>query len=503
MKDIFPGADGSVPVNLTKVNDTLFFRANDGIAGSELWKSDGTPGGTVLVKDINPGAGGSAPDNLTDVNGTLFFRARDEGSTGRELWKSDGTAAGTVLVKDIHPGPGASFPSPSPFNLTNVDGTLFFRADDGSTGQELWKSDGTAAGTLLVKDIFPGTSFDTGDPNSSSPGGLIDVDGTLFFHAADGDTGRELWRSDGTAAGTLLVEDIFPGAVPSSTPTELTNVNGTLFFRAEEGSAGGELWKSDGTAAGTVLVKDIFPGVGDSNPRNLTNVKGVLFFSAFMGVRGGSGRELWSSDGTATGTVLVKDIFTGVGNSSPGRLMEIGEQLLFRADDGQVGDELWALTRCGDGTLDPGEQCDGGSLGGGGCCSPTCEPQPAGSACTDGNACTEDTCDGEGVCRSVTVGFPGARAVFVRGLEVDACAGQPVPRLVIRLFDRARTLVERAEGASQRRAKRLVRSAVQRLKKGKRPVGRAGRHVVGECAATLGGRFAEALSRAECLLTTL
>src|SRR5262249_56133663 len=94
---------------------------------------------------------------LSDVNGSVFFSA-DDGTQGRELWKSDGTAAGTVLVKDIYSGNASS----SPQNLTNVNGTLFFIATDGVTGAELWKSDGTAAGTALVKDIYSGNA-------SSSP----------------------------------------------------------------------------------------------------------------------------------------------------------------------------------------------------------------------------------------------------------------------------------------------------------------------------------------------
>src|SRR5262249_29145247 len=146
-----------------------------------------------------------------------------------ELWKSDGTPDGTLLVKDIQPGSASS----SPASLTNVNGTLFFTAFDPAVGTEVWKSDGTAAGTALVKDIRPGAS-------SSSPTALADVDGRLFFSANDGEVAA-LWASDGTAAGTtqvLTLRRLVGERTAGSDPASLSDVNGRLYFAATEPSIG-------------------------------------------------------------------------------------------------------------------------------------------------------------------------------------------------------------------------------------------------------------------------
>ncbi|MEE2641338.1 MAG: ELWxxDGT repeat protein [Planctomycetota bacterium] len=172
------------------MNGTLLFGANDGNNGFELWKSDGTESGTVLVKDIRPGSGFSNPSDLTNVNGTLFFSAND-GVSGVELWKSDGTDSGTFRVKDARPGSLSFLPQ----NLTNMNGTLFFRAYDDSNGWELWKSDGTDSGTVLVEDIRAGSG-------SSSPSDLTNGNGTLFFTANDGSNGFELWALGPALFGT-------------------------------------------------------------------------------------------------------------------------------------------------------------------------------------------------------------------------------------------------------------------------------------------------------------
>jgi ELWxxDGT repeat protein len=344
VKDINIGrTDGSYPANPANVNGTLFFVADDGVHGRELWRSDGTVAGTTLVKDLLPGGytgwygvyypNSSNPRDLTNVNGRLFFTANDTGNVPR-LWKSDGTAAGTAVVSPSVRSPG---------DLTNVNGTLFFRAYDGINGFELWKSDGTTTGTTLVKDICPGQGyyFDYWGnihyvPNSSYPVRLSNVNGTLFFVASDGTHGTEVWKSDGTATGTVLLKDIRPSG--SAFPAELTNVNGMLFFEATDDAHGRELWKSDGTTTGTVLVRDILPGAYSSYVNWLTNVNGRLFFRADDGIHG---LELWKSDGTAAGTALVKDIWPGSIGSNLSELTDVNGTLFFSALEGTDGRELW------------------------------------------------------------------------------------------------------------------------------------------------------------------
>ncbi len=170
----------------------LYFSANDGVNGYELWQSDGTSVGTLLVKDVRTGSGGSYPRYLTNVNGKLYFQAND-GVNGDELWKSDGTSGGTVLVKDLRAGSAGSGLS----KLTNLGGMLLFNANDGVNGQELWQSDGTFTGTLLVKDILTGSG-------GSNPSLLTAVGDKLFFAATTDPFGQEIYVIGGTVTATTV-----------------------------------------------------------------------------------------------------------------------------------------------------------------------------------------------------------------------------------------------------------------------------------------------------------
>ena len=344
VKNIAAGSLGSFlrgekTTHLTAVGSRLFFRANDGIHGNELWKSDGTDVGTMMVRDINleaAGTGGS-PSSLRNVGNTLYFVAVD-GINGRELWKSDGTAVGTRLVKDIIAGEVGTFQSS--FGLYTVGSTLYFAVDDGINGHELWKSDGTDAGTQLLKDINVGVG-------SSTPLSITAIDSTFYFQADDGINGRELWKSNGTAAGTLLVKDINQGE-DDSRLSDFKVVGSTLYFSVDGGIHGYELWKSDGTEAGTQLVKNIDPDTNSRSPYPLIIVGSTLYFRADDGM---NGNELWKSDGTAAGTVLVKDINVGSGHSHPTQLTAVGSTLYFSANDGMNGYELWKSDGTAAGTV--------------------------------------------------------------------------------------------------------------------------------------------------------
>jgi ELWxxDGT repeat protein len=340
VKDINPGPGGSNPSEMVLFNGLLYFSANDGSHGLELWRSDGTAGGTQLVKDILPGLQDGVFNGSffrpVVFNGALYFPAQDN-INGAALWKTDGTEGGTVMVKDLQPGSVWGIPQ----MLTVLTDKLLFVGNDAVYGDEWWVSDGTTLGTTMVKDInsgiFGGVYFDSTRVPTL-------MDGAVYFQGNDriSPDDIELWKTDGTSDGTVRVKNInanMSGNL-SSEPEQFTLVNGTLFFIANDGVSGKELWKSDGTEGGTIRVKDINPATDHytGKPGYLTAVGGVLYFS---GDDGTTGYELWKSDGTVDGTMRVKDINPGGAGGYPRGFTPLGSLVFFSADDGSHGEEFW------------------------------------------------------------------------------------------------------------------------------------------------------------------
>lgn len=279
LKDINTGNDGSRPSNKIEFNNEVYFAANNGVNGNELWKTDGTSVGTVMVKDIVPGTDSGLYSELKGhvLNGELLFFEQTSFNQ-HNLWKTDGTELGTVLVKTLAIG--------NILTHSDINGEFLF-----SLGNELWKTDGTGAGTVKVSNV---AIFGNRYVKSGS---------YIYFsgNASDG-KGNELYRTDGTAGGTILLKDIYTGANKNSYPSNFGVANGMVFFTANNGSNGTELWVTDGTALGTIMLKDII--VGSPSTFSFQNPFATYNNEFFIA----SNTELWKSDGTPLGTVKVKDI---------------------------------------------------------------------------------------------------------------------------------------------------------------------------------------------------
>ncbi len=394
--------DSQSPVSMAQVGSLLVF-ANKGATGNELWVSDGTNGGTVLLKDIITGTtqgqqNSSNPRNFATVGGFAYFEATDA-SGGTDLWRTDGTNAGTTLVKHLlsaSMGQNGQMPTAHLEQMQAQDGLLYFTFDDIVHGRELWRSDGTALGTFMVKDtnllnvnsgyagpqnpqfgsvqlganiLFTGFNINTGyelwSLNGTTPTLLKDINtgavssmpqwytaigSKALFTAFDPAHGNELWATDGTAAGTSLLKEFNPGTPGSF--LFITVLNGVGYFAADDGSGvGAELWKTDGTLAGTVLIKDLQVGATGSNPGNFVLSNGLVYFTANTAA---NGTELWVTDGVVNGagTHITKDINSGAGDANIFSIVPFANKVFFSAITTGSGAELWVSDGSNGGTVE-------------------------------------------------------------------------------------------------------------------------------------------------------
>lgn len=408
-----PGNFEDAPPNaFVSTNERLFFSVDDGIHGRELWTSDGTPAGTAIVQDLAPGLDdGFGPDNpVLTIGDVLFFSAAVPGVSGPRLWRSDGTASGTTTVHG----------SVQPASLTEFEGQPWFIGRLGTGAFGLWRSDGTSEGTFQVattqeralpevghelRAVGEQLFFVTGSAgetalwvSNGTSGGTRKLlsgaqilpraelhsqgSGVLLFSYREsaGQENAELWRSDGTAAGTFFLSatlDFSQGRVLAADGQAFLNIDQHIFrsdgsttgsyalasnaalndpaedpapwqyassqlFYLGEGQEGRELWASDDNEGSVALVRDINPGPDGSDIADMDTLNGQLVFSAF---REGTGFALWASDGTEAGTRLLADPNPGtdrVGNCWCGRKLTVAAgDVYFSSYQPSVGTELW------------------------------------------------------------------------------------------------------------------------------------------------------------------
>lgn len=369
VKDIDPRISGTLssnPTSFVKSGRAVFFSAFTPATGRELWRTDGTAGGTTLVRDLAPGpASGLAPDDgteMVDVGGVLLFTARNAWQEF-ELWKSDGSDTGTVLVKRFEGDEAGSWPR----HLTNANGVLFFTLMDRRDHDSVWTSDGTEAGTRrVVERVYMGCH--PANPASPCfPFRSVALGKRVVFADAVQPRGTALWITDGTPSGTVEIArfqgiDLFGSS--------LAVASDTLFFAADDGHAWA-LYASDGTSAGTRRLAEVVPFAA-------TDLHGALVFWNLSRRDENAKLELWRSDGTARGTVRLRVLFeeaswwfppfrdggsvlfrtaefqglwrtdgtlSGTGRASVADapdLIALGDRLVFAGDDPEHGTELWA-----------------------------------------------------------------------------------------------------------------------------------------------------------------
>ncbi|HEX2644974.1 MAG TPA: hypothetical protein VHU81_18390 [Thermoanaerobaculia bacterium] len=336
----------SEPVHLTALGNRVVFLASEPSSGQEVWVSDGSSGGTEMLADVCPGVCSSQSRILGTQRGLVYWvGSTDSGfySDPLQLWRSDGTRAGTFPLTD-----------PNANNLLNQETSgfaftgryLFYNACAAGTGCAVWRTDGTVAGTVRVAPLTPSW-------NGSYVFTLVAAGERVFYTSQPSDGVTDLWVTDGSAAGTKLVKTFPLNQYPGS----LTAAGSRLFFVGSDGEEGSELWTSDGTAAGTRPLTQfansypfVPPGFWASGNR--------LYFAADDVTHG---RELWRSDGTAAGTMRITDFGYHTPFSeyvTPDSFVDLGGKVVFVANDGLHGNQLWATSGTPESTHPLSPLCD-------------------------------------------------------------------------------------------------------------------------------------------------
>ena len=368
--DINPGPSGSDPHDLVDWNGRLAFAANDGSSplSSQLWTSGGTAGTTTKAASFSPGATESAVTGTSAssriVLGSELLLSLDDGVRGNSLWATNGTAAGSQFLVAV-----------DPTNFAILNGTAYFLDPAAGSPFALWMTNGTASGTTKVMDLSAegrvGSYFFFNEEQLAASGGK------LYFTTSDGNGGVDLWAGDGTAGGTSVIHDFAATPAGSSaiaSVTDMTPFGGNLAFIANGGTSGTQVWITNGTAGGTVPVTSLSDAGGTVvAPSSLTVVGGSLDFIAGNS-NGSTGSGLWSSDGTQANTSEFFDFPTlsqpGASPATAADLTVVGSSLFFALDYTYSSggttvndDQLWTSNGTAGGTVQVAGAASGPFIG--------------------------------------------------------------------------------------------------------------------------------------------
>ena len=335
LKDINSGASNGIGAfTIYRFSNYGLFIAYDGSLSTQIWNTDGTTNGTTLIADFPLGQTVSSPQFVDTINGYLILFAGDS-TSGSEFYSLDENL-NLQLLNDMTPGTGNSFYAP--WVKWRKGNNFYFVTDCEPYGTEIWKTDGTPAGTEILLDIQPG-------PGISNPYDFTPYHDSLLFTAYDSIHGEEIWITDGSTSGTYIVKDL--SSVGSSVGHDIFNckMNDVFYFSAKESpgiscSPNNELYRTDGTFSGTYKAKEINPSCHGSNPEDFFLFKNNIFFTALHPI---SGRELWKSDGSDQGTVLLKDINPTINtsNSFIKYLWQDSSKFYFLSGESYSDKEIW------------------------------------------------------------------------------------------------------------------------------------------------------------------
>jgi ELWxxDGT repeat protein len=336
LQDVTTGSQSSKPLFLGEANGQLFFTtsASGGFSFYQpdgIWSTDGTRSGTIKLRDIDRNSSSfyypnnfPQPNKYCFVNDRLVFSVKEAGNSW-SLWRSDGSVNGTTRMKDFADSLlNLSFAQPKPVLL---NGSVFFFTVSTAGNVLVWKTDGTTAGTLVVKNILPSDILNAPD---GMPLSVVSLNGHIYFSSLTNDSTAVLWKTDGTNAGTIPVFTFHSDEAYIFVPT-LGTIGNQLLLQGYDSENGYELWMSDGTTNGTRMIKEINPGKFHPHINSFTNAGNKTFFIATDIAHG---QELWITDGTATGTRMIRDLCPGTTGTGIHMISGVsGTKVLFTGSD--------------------------------------------------------------------------------------------------------------------------------------------------------------------------